>query len=91
MNSSLAMLNTFLSGAIFSALLFVALSFLRFWQRTRDELFLYFAAAFATLAVERIILVSTPPEAEFAPYIYLVRLAAYGLIIAGIVQKNRDK
>ena len=41
----------FLSGAITLGFLVAALFFLRFWRRTRDNLFLAFAAAFALLGL----------------------------------------
>ena len=67
----------------------ITLFFLRFWRRTNDRLFLLFGAAFALLMVERIVLVSIDTSHEFAPYVYLCRLLAFALIIAGIADKNR--
>ena len=83
------MLNQFLNGAATVSLLVIALFFLRFWKRTRDRLFLYFSAAFVILMVERLIRAAMIVENEWTPYVYLVRLAAFVLIILAIVDKNR--
>jgi len=83
------MLNAFLAGAATVSLLVIALFFLRFWKKTRDRLFLYFSAAFVILMVERLIRAAMIVENEWTPYVYLVRLAAFVLIILAIVDKNR--
>ena len=83
------MLNAFLAGAATVSLLVIALFFLRFWKKTRDRLFLYFSAAFLILMVERLIRAAMIVENEWTPYVYLVRLAAFVLIILAIVDKNR--
>lgn len=83
------MLKAFLSGAISMACLTIALFFLRFWRQTRDRLFVVFAAAFALLMVERLMLATVSASHEMAPYIYLVRLVAFALIMGAVVDKNR--
>jgi hypothetical protein len=81
--------NQFLWGAL-SALSIVASAFFwRFWRRTRDELFAAFAAAFAILAVHWTALGLMNPDVETLPYLYLPRFAAFGLIIWGVIRKNR--
>jgi hypothetical protein len=85
------MLNQFLSGALFTSYLAAGLFFLRFWKKTRDRLFAIFALAFWVFAVERMLLASTSPNDEFRPYVYLVRLSAFLLIIVAIIDKNRGK
>lgn len=83
------LLNQFLAGAAVISLLVIAMFFLRFWQRTRDRLFLFFSGAFLILMMERIIRATMEVETEWAPYVYTVRLAAFVLIIVAIVDKNR--
>ena len=83
------MLQPFISGAIAMACFTIALFLLRFWRRTNDRLFLMFSAAFLLMMIERIILVTIGTSHEFAPYVYVVRLFAFVLIIAAIVDKNR--
>lgn len=78
-----------LMGAIAAGSLLVALFFLRFWFQTRDRFFLYFAASFGLEAGNRIALALVPHASEQEPLFYLVRLVAYGLILAAIWQKNR--
>ena len=83
------MLKPFLSGAICMVCFTIALFFFRFWRRTADRLFFVFAGAFLLLMVERIVLVTIDASHEFAPYVYLVRLLAFVLIIGAIIDKNR--
>jgi len=83
------MLNQFLAGAASISLLVIALFFLRFWKRTHDRLFLFFAGAFTVLMIERIIRATMAVENEWAPYVYSVRLCAFVLIIVAVVDKNR--
>jgi Fe2+ transport system protein B len=64
------------------------LIFLRHWRATRDRLFAYFAASFWLMAVNRVALVIVGEVHEASTYIYLVRFAAFLLIIVGIVEKN---
>lgn len=83
------MLNQFLAGAATISFLVIALFFLRFWKRTRDRLFLFFAGAFLVLMMERIIRAFMIFETEWVPYVYTVRLVAFVLIIVGVIDKNR--
>ena len=83
------MVKVFLSGAISMACLTIALFFLRFWRQTGDRLFVIFAAAFGLLMVERLMLATFSTSHELAPYIYVVRLIAFALIMGGVVDKNR--
>lgn len=86
--------TTFLWGVIAMGDVVAAFFFVKFWRRTRDRLFAYFAAAFATLAVQRLALmgVKMPDarDAESVAWVYLLRLAAFALILLAIVGKNRE-
>lgn len=66
-----------------------ALFFYRFWRRTLDRLFVWFSVAFLILGIERLVLVLIHANETAAPVIYIMRLTAFALIIAGIVDKNR--
>jgi hypothetical protein len=68
----------------------VALFFLRFWIVGRERLFLFFALAFAALSVHWFGLGIVNPTAESRHYLYVLRLVAFLLIIAGIVDRNRS-
>ena len=81
----------FLMGVIAAGSLFAGLFFFRFWFQTRDRLFLYFAGSFWLEAGDRVALALIPHADEQEPLFYLVRLVAYGLIVAAIWQKNRGR
>ncbi len=79
----------FLSGAITMGFLVAGFFFLRFWKRTRDSLFLAFAAAFWLLGIGQALLVFTDIPVEERSWLYLLRLAAFSLILVSIWKKNR--
>jgi hypothetical protein len=81
-------LSAFLSGAITFGFLVAGLFFARFWRRTRDGLFLAFAAAFMLLGLNQALLVLSGIPVEERSPLYLLRLAAFLLIIVAIVRKN---
>jgi Family of unknown function (DUF5985) len=78
----------FVSGAIVAGHLVAGLFFLRFWARTRDRLFLAFAIAFWVLALNQGWLALSGIPREEQSWIYLIRLAAFLLIIIAVVHKN---
>jgi hypothetical protein len=67
----------------------VGMFFWRFWRDTRDRLFLLFAGAFALISASFAGLALFDPQDEIQPSIYGLRLVAFGLIIAAILDKNR--
>ncbi len=80
-----------LTGALVLACFLAGLVFLRFWKSSRDPLFVWFALSFwlqggqwlaSALAGEH------GEQGEQAPWQYLLRLLAYGLIGFAIVQRN---
>lgn len=79
----------FLSGAVTFGFLAAGLFFLRFWRRTRDGLFLAFAWSFWLLGLGQALLALADVPLEERSWIYLVRLAAFALILFAIVRKNR--
>jgi hypothetical protein len=79
----------FLQGICAATALAVGLSFYRFWRDTTDRLFALFGTAFVLFAASWTMLALIPAGHESRPYIYLVRLVAFLLIIAAIVDKNR--
>ena len=86
---SAPIVNNTLSGAILLGFWVAGLFFFRFWKITRDRLFSIFALAFWVMGCERLILTIMSPENEFRPYIYLLRLLAFTLLAAAIIDKNR--
>ena len=83
-------LYDFLSGAVVLGFLVCGLFFLRFWKRTRDQLFLAFALAFALLGLGQSILALANIPTEERGSVYLIRLVAFALIILAILRKNRS-
>ena len=83
------MLYVFLSGAITMGFVLAGLFFLRFWTRTRDGLFIAFALAFWLLGLMQALLVFTDIPVEERSWLYLLRLAAFALILVSIGFKNR--
>lgn len=76
------------AGGLATGFLVLAAFFLRFWGRTRDGLFLAFSAAFALMAVNQALPVVLGIPQEERGGIYLIRLAAFLLIIVAVVGKN---
>jgi Family of unknown function (DUF5985) len=83
-------LYDFLSGAVAFGFLVCALFFLRFWRRTRDQLFMAFALAFVLLGVGQGILALANIPVEERSYLFMIRLAAFALILLAILRKNRS-
>ena len=79
----------FLSGAVSLGFLVCGLFFLRYWSRSRDELFLAFAVAFALLGLGQAILALANIPTEERSSLYLIRLTAFLLILIAIYRKNR--
>lgn len=81
--------DDFLSGLIVALCVVAGVVFLKFWRQSRDRLFGFFAGAFFLLALNYVLLAFNPRESEIRAYLYLVRLAAFVVIIVGILDKNR--
>jgi hypothetical protein len=78
-----------LTGFVAAGSFFAGIFFLRFWNQTKDRFFLYFVGSFWLEAFDRILLALVHHASEQEPLFYLIRLIAYGLIVAAIWQKNR--
>jgi hypothetical protein len=81
----------FLSGAVSMGFAIAGLFFMRFWKKAHDRLFLIFGLAFWTMSIEHVVLLVLG-DGNFEinqPLFYLFRLAAFALILLGIVDKNR--
>lgn len=83
------MSNDFVSGVIVTLSFGVAAFQWRFWSRTKDRIFLFFAVAFALMAANRTALSFVADESESRTYLYVIRLIAFVLILIGIFDKNR--
>ena len=82
-------LHDYLAGLVTGGFLVAGLFFLRFWDRTRDGLFLAFALAFWLLGIAQSILALGNIPTEERSWIFLIRLAAFTLILAAIFRANR--
>lgn len=83
-------LKLLMLGAIAMASFTIALIFLRFWVKTRDRFFAFFAAAFAIAGAGRVVLGLIPHAGDHAPMIYVTQLLAFLVIIYAIIDKNRS-
>lgn len=83
------LINSFISGGVAVAFFMIGVSFFRFWQSSRIQLFRLFSIAFFLLTIERVVLLLVRTDDESAFYIYMIRLAAFCVIIAGIIVQNR--
>lgn len=81
--------HEFLFGALTMLSFTVGLFFLRYWRSSSDRFFAFFAIAFWALGANWALMVGRDPEDEYLPYFYLLRLFAFLVIVAAIVDKNR--
>ena len=81
-------MRLFVAGLLTMGYAVSALYFLRFWKRSGDRLFVFFSLAFGLLAVQRLGL--TFLTAIDSTWLYGIRLLAFLLLLAGILEKNRS-
>jgi hypothetical protein len=86
---SLEAIRAALDGGVATAFGASVVFFQQFWRRTGDRLFLLFSWAFTILALERTLVVLLSMSDEARSYLYLIRLAAFLLILFAIWEKNR--
>jgi Family of unknown function (DUF5985) len=84
-HEQLQVLSIYLSGYITLGHLTAGVFFLRFWKQTNDRLFVMFMLAFWLLGAIRVLMIFQTGEDHVY---YWVRLAAYVIILAAIVDKN---
>jgi hypothetical protein len=82
-------MNQFLLGALAMGFSVVALFFARFFARTADRFFAFLATAFAIMSINQAALALMGEDSEYHSWVYLLRLAAFVLILIGIYDKNR--
>lgn len=81
----------FMLGAIAMACVVAGLFFLRFWRKTHDRLFGLFATAFLLLGLNWVALAFTTGDETIRTLLYAVRLVAFVMILAAIIDKNRAR
>jgi ABC-type polysaccharide/polyol phosphate export permease len=80
----------FVAGATCAAFAMAAFLLWQFYRATRDRLFALFTAAFALMAVNRLLIVVVARALnENATPVYVIRLIAFLLIVYAIIDKNR--
>ena len=82
-------LNFFLQGVAAMGCLVAVMFFYRYWKTTQDRFFLFFVAAFGAFALNWAGLAFVQPSKESTHWFYVLRIVAFVLIIAAIVDKNR--
>jgi hypothetical protein len=80
--------TNFVFGIITMGYVVAGLFFAKFWSRSRDLLFAIFAVAFWLLALNQAIVAVIEVPREEQSLAYLLRLAAFILIIVAIIHKN---
>jgi hypothetical protein len=80
---------SFVWGATSACCWAIGLVFLRNWNHSRDRFFLFFAAAFWVLSLNWLALAALDPSQESRHWVYLLRVVAFLILIAGILDKNR--
>ena len=80
-------MRAFVAGLLTMGYLLAALYFLRFWKRSGERLFVFFALAFALLATQRMGLILLTFDST---WLYALRLLAFVLLLVGILEKNRS-
>ena len=83
--------SEFFAGLATAGYLVVAAFFLKFWRRIGEGLFLAFAAAFALLAANAALPVLLGVASEARSGFFLMRLAAFLLIMAALLRKMRSR
>jgi hypothetical protein len=78
-------------GAVIMGCFLAAVFFARYWHLSRDRFYGFFTAALLLLMTNWIALVhfDTTGQEEARQLIYILRMVAFLLIAAGIVDKNR--
>jgi hypothetical protein len=84
-------MRNFVAGLLVMGYAIAALCFGRFYRESRDRLFLWFCAGFALLALQRALLTAGEWLPLSETWYYGIRLLAFLLILAAIVDKNRAR
>jgi Family of unknown function (DUF5985) len=82
-------MNQFLLGALAMGFFAIAMFFARFFRRTADRFFAFLAIAFVIMSANQVALAVLGEDSEYHSWVYLLRLAAFVLILIGVYDKNR--
>lgn len=76
-------------GAVATGFLVASAFFYRFWRKTGDRLFAWFALSFVVLGINRIASGVAIGQGYEGDSFYWVRFAAFAVILVAILDKNR--
>lgn len=74
-------------GTVFAI---IAVFFFRFYRDTRDRFFVLFGMALSVFSLQYYALAFYEVPDESRHWVYLMRLLAFALIVAAVVDKNRQ-
>ena len=83
-------MSAFILGMLAMGFLTAGMFFRRFYAQTRDRFFGFLSAAFAIMSANQLALLVFGEDSEHGTKLFLVRLLAFVLILAAIVDKNRS-
>lgn len=83
-------MNDFMLGMLALGFFVAALFFGRFYRETGDRFFLWFTLSFVIMSGNQVALQVFGETQEFFTALYVVRLIAFSIILAAIVDKNRS-
>ncbi|MDB4962815.1 MAG: hypothetical protein JWP01_2814 [Myxococcales bacterium] len=81
---------TFIHGMLTLACVAIGVKFLKFWRVSGDRFFIWFTAAFWTFAMGWTLRAFVPSMSEHGHLVFLPRLLGFLMIIAAIIDKNRQ-
>lgn len=84
-------LAVYIAGAATAGFVVAGAFFLRFWSRTRDPLFGAFGLSFFLLAAHQALITLANIPEEYLSSAYLLKAAAFIVLIVAIVRKNIGK
>jgi len=84
-------MSAFFNGGLTLAALIAGLFFFHYHRLSQDRFFLLFGIAFVLLGVQWLLSGMFEIDDHARPFVYLVRLVAFLVILAAIVDKNRGQ
>jgi hypothetical protein len=84
-------MNELLSGAVAMGTAVSALFFFKFWRKTHDRLFAFFALSLAAIAANRVASAALSADEPGSPVLYWIRFGAFLLILIAILDKNSGR
>lgn len=86
-----APITHFLSGCFATVFAASGLIFIKYWTKTHDRFFLYFAISCFLISLERALRATEFVPSESASLLYLIRLAGLMVIIFAIASANMKR